>query len=139
MLKKNGRGFAFDNVVHKRLVYKLERYGFVSQPSAWIENFLNLVANVSRYPTRDMRSGAEIWGFYFMTNKTQSTFVNGIQSKECSASSGVPPPPPPPQPRNRTWPYLISFYNGGSRVPDSPVCCDAILYLELKSEIFPCK
>ena len=55
---------AFDKVAHQRLLRKLEYYGIRGQLNAWIRSFL--------------------------TNRTQSTVVNGTQSNVCSVLSGVP-------------------------------------------------
>lgn len=69
-------------------------------------------------------------GFFFF-------FGNPTKYYVYSASTGVSPSPPLPQ-GTVLGPISFRFFTGGSTVPDSPVC-DAILWLELKSETFPCK
>ena len=55
---------AFDRVPHERLLYKLNHYGIQGNLLAWIKNFL--------------------------TQRTQSVTLEGVTSRSCPVTSGVP-------------------------------------------------
>ena len=55
---------AFDKVPHKRLIYKIERYGISGNILGWIEDFLS--------------------------NRTQEIIINESKSKPASVTSGIP-------------------------------------------------
>ena len=55
---------AFDKVPHRRLVYKIERYGINGNILGWMENFLS--------------------------NRTQEMIINSSKSKPANVTSGIP-------------------------------------------------
>ena len=55
---------AFDKVPHRRLLYKLKHYGIDHNTLKWIEDFL--------------------------TSRTQTVIIDGVQSNKINVTSGVP-------------------------------------------------